>query len=342
MKKVFLILAGLHLTGAFFLTNINSTSKTTSNKFHQLYVLGDSLSDTGAIVGAGSEVANTLLGHGFEMDAPFYQNHSFSNGKVAAEVLADKLDLNLDAAWDFKFLFKEYRHTGNNYAIGAAQASELKTIDPKGVLLNNFTINKQVDALLKQQTIQADDLTLFQVGTNDFWFQVIGAPSPDAQKQILQTSVKNQAKALQRLVDHGNKHLLVLNTPDLGKIPEYRGTEQEAMMSDLTAYYNDLWMNMIENLQVKYPHYFKLFDLYNIFDDLLADFESKGGDVTKGATYYELSGDAFKKGHLTPKYNEGVSFETINDHFFFDFAHPTEPVHALIGELLYQMVQSAW
>lgn len=342
MRKVFLVFAGLQLTGALFLTNINATSEGTSNKFHQLYVLGDSLSDNGAIVGAGSEVANTLLGHGFEMDDPFYQNHSFSNGKVAAEVLADKLDLNLAAAWDFNFLFKQYSHTGNNYAIGGAQGSEMKTTDPKGMLLNNFTINKQVDALLKQHTIQADDLTLFQVGNNDFWFQVIGAPSPDAQKQILQASVKNQGKALQRLVDSGNKHLLVMNTPDLGKVPEYRGTKQEAMMSDLTAYYNDLWMNMVGNLQVKYPHYFKLFDLYNIFDDLLADFESKGGDITKGATYYELSANAFLKGHMTPQYNEGVSFETINDHFFFDFVHPTKPVHATVGEMLYQLAQSDW
>lgn len=342
MKKVFLILAGLQLTGSLAVANLNWSHQQDGQSFHQIYVLGDSLSDNGALVGARSEVTEPILGHGFEMDDPFYQNHSFSNGRVAAEVLANKLGLELDAAWDFDFLFQHHSQVGNNYAIGGAQATPMKWYNPKGWFFNKFTIEKQVDMLLKQHTLQDDDLAFFQVGNNDFWFQILEASSSTEQEAIIQNSVSNQGKALQRLIDNGSKHILVMNTPDLGKIPEYRGTDQEEFMSKLTGHYNDIWMKMIANLQQEYPHYLKLYDIFGQFENLLDDFAAQGGNITKGAVHYDLNLGAILSGHITPKYNEGVTFETINDHFFFDFVHPTEKVHGIVGETLYQLVQSDW
>lgn len=342
MKKVFLIIAGLQLTSAIVLSNINLANKQNESvKYHQIYVLGDSLSDNGALVGAWSALTSPILGYDLVMDDPFYQNHSFSNGRVAAEVLANKLNFNLDAAWNFDFLFKTYNHVGNNYAIGGAQSAPLKWTNPRGIFFNNFTINRQIDALLEQHTLQNDDLTFFQVGSNDFWFQILTAPANE-QEELMQISVASQGKALQRLVDNGNKHILTMNTPDVSKTPWFRGTDKEEGIAKITGRYNDLWMNMIANLQAKYPHYFKVFDIYNELPILLADFAAKGGNTEQGAVDISLDWGSLFSGHVTPVYNEGVTFETINDHFFFDFVHPTEVIHENIGEMLYQLATSKW
>ncbi len=103
-----------------------------NNKYHQLYVLGDSLSDNGSLVG----LANQMLGKvpGFlksyvgikeiAFKSPYY-NNSFSNGPVAVEVLANKLGLSLIPAWfnEFKMLFLgwTFEKSGNNYATSGAQ-----------------------------------------------------------------------------------------------------------------------------------------------------------------------------------------------------------------------------
>ncbi|MCL6428907.1 Phosphatidylcholine-sterol acyltransferase [Spiroplasma sp. JKS002669] len=349
MRKLLLIFAGLELASSIILLNlslINQTPNKTiidnSVNYHQLYVVGDSLSDNGAVVGAGSEILKTIIGHGFTMDDPFYQNHSFSNGKVAVEILADKLELNLDAGWNFDFYSKTYNHIGNNYALGGAHASELPTTDLQGMFFNNFTINKQVDALLQQHKIEDDDLTFFQIGSNDFMSEILETSSSTEQESIIQNLLSDQQSALKKLIINGNKHILVMNTPDLGKIPRYRGSTKAILASNLTAHYNQLWLNMIANLKVEYPHYIKVFDVYKQFNQLLIDFAQQGVNIEQGATDYNLDLNALLNGKITPKYNQGVNFETINNHFFFDFVHPTELVHAKVGEMLYDIVQETW
>ncbi|UJB28937.1 hypothetical protein [Spiroplasma platyhelix] len=59
MKKVFLVIAGLGLTSSAILTNVKLGDEKTVHSalsYNELYILGDSLSDTGSLVGAASEI----------------------------------------------------------------------------------------------------------------------------------------------------------------------------------------------------------------------------------------------------------------------------------------------
>lgn len=345
MKKIFLIIAGLGVTSSVVLTNVQLSNEQVSQHsrsvdFQQMYVVGDSLSDSGALVGLGSQLLKEILGQeeGLILGDPFYLHRSFSNGRVAAEVLAEQLDLSLTPAWKFNFLSNNFEHLGNNYAVVGAQASETESI--KGMLLNNFTISKQVDALLAQHSLTENDLTFFEIGSNDLMFQILNVDAMDKKESIIATSVTNQKNALEKLITHGAKQILVMNTPDLGRTPSYQNKKTEA--SQLSAEYNQVWNNMISNLQKHYPHTLKVFNLYEEFPELLAAFAATGGNIAQGAVNYSLDADTILAGKIMPKYNEGVTSETINNHFFFDFVHPTEPVHNTVGAMLYQIVNSQW
>lgn len=342
MKKIFLIIAGLGLTSSVVLTNVKLSNEQnlTNGKFQQMYVLGDSLSDSGALVGLGSQLLRAILGieEGLFLGDPFYLHRSFSNGKVAAEILAEQLNLNLSPAWKFNFLKQDFEQVGNNYAVGGAQATETESIE--GLLLNNFTISKQVDALLAQHTLAPNDLTFFEVGSNDLMFQILNIDAMDKKAEIIATSVANQQDALEKLLNHGAKQILVMNTPDLGSTPSYQNKKNEA--SQLTAEYNQVWSNMIGNLQKNYPHMLKVFNLYDQFPQLLAAFAAQGGDIDQGAVSYSLDAETILSGKIIPDYNEDVSLDTIDQHFFFDFVHPTKAVHANVGAILYQIVSSDW
>lgn len=338
MKKAFLIISSIGFISSIILTNIKFINQKVSiqQPYHQLYVVGDSLSDTGTLVKAASQ----FLDKPFSLDEPFYQNRSFSNGQVAVEILAEKLNLTLKSGWDFNFLWKEFKQIGNNYATGGAQASE--STSQQGLFLNNFTINKQVDTLVKQHQIQTDDLIFFEIGSNDLIFQVLDQLSDKNQKfnDIVTMVIKNQEEALKKLINHGSKHILVMNSPDLGKTPNYKNTNKEKIASTLTKNYNTLWFNMISNLQSQYPSYIKVFDIYHIFPKLLNDFVASGGEVDQGAVSYSLDAKTFLSGRITPRFIYPANEETIDNYFFFDFIHPTKSVHASVGHMLYQAVKN--
>lgn len=351
MKKFFIFISALGLTSSLVLTNVRFSEIkpfVANEKFKQIYILGDSLSDTGALLGAGNQILQSIDdSKELVFEPPFYNNRSFSNGKPAAEVLADKLNLPLTPGWKFNFdiIGQDFEQVGNSYAAGGAQATE--TNDIAGVLLNNFSISKQVDALLEQHTIEDDDLTFFEIGSNDLMFQYLNpltdsyaVNNPD---DVIKNTVANQNKALEKLIDHGNKHILVMNTPDLGLTPSFNDNDKKEIASKVTADYNKAWFNMITNLQAKYPNYIKVFDLYTVLPELLNEFAEKGGITDVGAVHYDLNIDSIlADGKITPIYNEGVTEATIDDHFFFDFIHPTKGIHARFGEMLYQTAISQW
>ncbi|WP_353306973.1 hypothetical protein [Spiroplasma ixodetis] len=90
------------------------------------YVLGDSLSDTGAVVSGFTVLFKHLkIPKIAKMLPPFYKN-SFSNGPAATQIIADYLHINLTSAWRFDlFLFAD-EQIGNNYAVSGTLDSRKK------------------------------------------------------------------------------------------------------------------------------------------------------------------------------------------------------------------------
>ncbi|MBP1525928.1 MAG: hypothetical protein H9Q65_05095 [Spiroplasma ixodetis] len=102
----------LMTTCSLLMTNIISTlsnaNHNTSNFQNNFYTLGDSLSDVGALVGAGSQFFQNIplpeelmKSHDVQLKLPYYQNRSWCNGPVVTELISKKLKQKVTVGWDF-------------------------------------------------------------------------------------------------------------------------------------------------------------------------------------------------------------------------------------------------
>lgn len=94
------------------------SSSQTDIKYRQLYIMGDSLSDTGAFIGSLNNILSVMQ-QDFHVlkwvketyfSPPFYKGVSFSDGPVAVEYVAAGLGLPITAGWSFNITpeFKQW------------------------------------------------------------------------------------------------------------------------------------------------------------------------------------------------------------------------------------------
>ncbi|MEI1376557.1 SGNH/GDSL hydrolase family protein [Nostoc sp. UHCC 0926] len=165
----------------------------------ELYVFGDSLSDTGMVFRATG---------GMYPPNPTYYQGRYSNGRVWIEYLAESLHLSSKQT--------------NNFAYGGATTGSVG--------------NSYVPSLLNQvqsftqthQKTNSDALYVLWAGANDYLQGVSSATVP----------VKNLTIAINSLTDVGAKKILVGNLPDLGQLPATRTSTNSVNLSALTQAHN--------------------------------------------------------------------------------------------------------
>jgi phospholipase/lecithinase/hemolysin len=202
---------------------------------------------------------------------------------------------------------------GINFAVGGASSGQGNAVVPSVPLPG---VLQQV-SLLTQPVIQAnqklDPNALYAVwgGANDYVF---------GQATNATQTVQNLSNAVSLLASSGAKNILVLNLPDLGKIPATLGTSQS---NNLTALTNDHNQKLADEL-TKFSNNPNVnlisVDVYSAFNQIQAN---PGQFGFKNVTNPCLVGN----------------FQTIisvcsqpNDYFFFDSVHPTTNVHKLIAD----------
>ncbi len=190
-----------------------------------LFVLGDSLSDTGNAAG----MADFLLGEdvrpptvGFcnpadvlttprPCDDLFYRQSRVSDGPVAVEVLAAGLDLG--ELVPSLHLVPNAPVSGTNYAIASAKA---RGADPED-------LERQVDALLAEHAALPEDaLYVVMIGGNDAIDALqarVEDADPEASAAIVSAAVSAIGDNVERLLDFGARRLVVANVPDLATLP---------------------------------------------------------------------------------------------------------------------------
>ncbi len=338
MKSLLELITTVLVSTPIITNTINN--KTTINT--NLYVLGDSLSDTGALAGAGTQFfqASSLLFPNIKevkLEAPYY-NNSFSNGHVAAQIVADKLGVKLTPGWKFNDLvLKTHQQVGNNYAVGGTQSS-LRT-DAQGIFINKFDINAQVNALLDQHPVQENDKIFLEIGGND----IIYAMTKDfdfEQNIIINNAIFNEKTALEKLITKGENHILVANLPDVSTIPMFnKDTTKSSRVKELVNMFNDKWTVMINNLNAKYNNSIKSYSLLNGMNQAISAFkQDPNRNITDNAVTTDFK-QLLKTGTLTPKYNPDVKPENIDNYFFFDSVHPTKWGHNFIGNQLIKLIE---
>ena len=167
-------------------------------------VFGDSLSDGGNVFAASG---GTLP----------YPSGRFTNGPVWAERLALDLGTTLQPSL----------LGGGDYAFGGAETG-LGTALLRGVLPVPGVRQQVQDYLTSTPSPEANKLHVVFGGANDFFNGQTNPAIPAA----------NITSAVSDLANAGAKRILVVDLPNLGLTPAFRGTAYETPMSQLSAGFN--------------------------------------------------------------------------------------------------------
>ncbi|MEA5603117.1 SGNH/GDSL hydrolase family protein [Nostoc sp. UHCC 0252] len=189
-------------TGIAFLIFIMVVAAKFMDKTHsiaEIYVFGDSLSDTGMVFRATG---------GMYPPNPTYFQGRYSNGRVWIEYLAESLHLSSKQTNNFAYGGSTTGSVGNSYVPS---------------LLNQVQSFTQT-----HQPTNPDALYVLWAGANDYLQGVSSATVP----------IKNLTTAINSLTDAGAKKILVGNLPDLGQLPATKNSSNSVNLSALTQAHN--------------------------------------------------------------------------------------------------------
>ncbi len=248
----------------------------------RITIFGDSLVDNG----------NTFKATGGKLPpSPPYFGGRFTNGQVWVESFATDLKLPLTAI--------------NNFSMGGATSGSLNTIDP-----NLSGLKTQIDRfLLASPKIAPQQLFVIWAGGNDYLGGGITNPA---------IVVGNLSTATQRLIDAGAKRIIVLNLPDLGKVPigTIDPTKSKAL-TQLSAAHNLRLQTSLQTLAQKNPRSSIVpIDMATLFQTTIRNPQRFGfTNVTQPC--------------FNPK--TGTVCATPDKYLFWDPLHPTAAGHRVIS-----------
>ncbi|WP_445632832.1 GDSL family lipase [Nostoc sp. DSM 114161] len=292
------------LTTGFFLLSLMFPLKVSAQNYDDIYVFGDSLSDTGNVFNATNRVIPP---------SPTYFNGHFSNGPVWVEYLASKLGLTFNPK--------------NNFAFGGATTGSdnlgLSFLPGLKQQINEFTtLNKSADR---------DALYIIWAGANDYLKYFFDeTPNPTE-------SVANLSSAITSLTAVGAENILVVNLPDLGKFPVTGGNIQTAsILSSFTNAHNSnlaATINLL-NQQLSPEANIIPFDINSLFNRIIADPDEFGFTNVTDSCVGELSVVPIEV-PVKPVVCEPDKF------LFWDEIHSTTATNQLIGEFAFFALKSA-
>ena len=154
---------------------------------------------------------------------------------------------------------------------------------------------------------------------------------------IVDAAVAGIRQLLSSLLQLGAQKLLVVNAPDIGRIPEtlQKAQQDPAIIQRstlLSQRFNALLAAEIETLRQLHGKALLEFDLFSYFNALLESAEAYGFVNTEEGCFdpesYAFHPDCFSV--------DGIRFDRF---VFFDSIHPTAKTHELIGKALHEALQ---
>jgi len=277
--------------------------------FSKLVIFGDSLSDTGNVAGAITP----------NLPPPYFQNR-ISNGPVAVDVLANQLGLDAAAA----------ATGGGNFAIVGGN-----------ILGDNLAdLSRQIDRFIARDGATVDPATLFVVfmGGNDFR-DLRAQTNPDLAAAQIDAILAALQASISRLISAGAQNLLIVNAPDIGRIPQtlMLQTTDPNVASRASSYvvqYNALLAQRLQQIEESSSVTVFQFDLFSQLNRILDNPGEFGFNVISVGCLDP--GDDFNPLNFSfdPRCDSGL-FPLIQPDFsgfaFFDSVHPTTATHALVG-----------
>ncbi len=279
--------------------------------FTDMYVFGDSLSDTGNVAsafGVFSWLLRNNVGYG--------DNNRFSNGPVWHEYLSQSLGMAPET---------HSRAGGNNYAHGGAQVHSGGWF--QDVVVDTYS--EQVTGYLNNNSIDTGALYISWIGGNDIR-SLVGESNTQG---AIDTALDGVANMLDQLLGNGVDHLLVPNLPDIGSIPEFASDAADsAQASSLTDAWNTGLAQRLDGLTATYASAtIYEFDIFSLYQDMMASPASYGfTNVTDQCRSLAWG--------WTGRYE--VECADADTTLFWDEIHPTTAAHELLASYAYNLIDS--
>ena len=289
------------------------TNAATLNK---LVVFGDSLSDNGNLY--------EYMKRELPLSPPYYKGR-FTNGPVWVELLINQYYPNSGKAHLL------------DYAFGGAGVSETDEDDVDDVL---FTLSREIDGYLLSHQDKADDTSLYVVwmGANNY----LAIPEDaDEAVAVVMSGIKRQ---LQRLVQKGAKHIMVVNVPDLGRTPAAKDFDAVDLLTTLSIKHNVALNNIVSEMkQIEPSVQWLYFDVNDVMNELLTYPERHGLTNTVDTCYEEMINKPSEKSILkmVSSVQLRTSVDACSGYLFFDPVHPSEPAHVYMAEKTREMLDEA-
>lgn len=247
--------------------------------FDNIFVFGDSLSDVG-------NAYKSTKGD-FPPSLLYFQGR-YSNGPVWVEYLA--FELKLLSTTDTNFAFGGAT-TGNSTAIPPGLITQVK----------RFTTT--------HTSADPNALYIIWAGTNDYLRGTTDTTTP----------VNNLVVAVKSLATAGAKNIVVVNLPDLGKLPDTRTSQHAALLSNATRKHNSRLASSLVALdhEIGSDVSITYLDVNSLFNQVIKIPEKFGfTDVTN------------------PCLSRGTMCNNPDKYLFWDSIHPTTAAHKLFATLI--------
>lgn len=285
---------------AFFFSTLISAAS-----LNKIVVFGDSLSDNGNLY--------EYMKHQLPVSPPYFSGR-FSNGPVWVEVLTK-----------FYYPTSSSEHLFD-YAFGGAGVKEGDG-DDDGL----FTLSREMDSYFLSHNDKADEQSMYVVwiGSNNY------LAVPDDPDQALIDVEAGIQRALQRLVDKGAKHIMVVNVPALGRIPAARDFDAVDVLTYLSKHHNETLEKNVLNFQRRYSDIQWIYlDINILFDEMMTYPEHFGFSNVTNTCYEESISSSSPKSVLkmVASAKRKAKKSACDGFLFFDPVHPSAEAHAIMAE----------
>lgn len=279
-------------------TNGNTVDK----PIDRIVSFGDSLSDNGNLFNATDWIMPNRNS--------WFAGH-FSNGQIWSEQLADLLGVPL-----------------YNWAVGGVGVDnevKIQNISLPGMISQIHSWHKYME---KAQGYDISK-TLFTV--------LIGANDIFATDLTTEQIVAKQSDGLRTLIKYGAKRILVVNLPDLSRIPFIQFAPQEVVvrMNRMPFKYRNAIHTALVDIRKQYPDVqIQEYDLYEKFNYILSNPALFNFKNIKDSCLVNDGGNFWSK---MPVFQ---SCKNPNDFIFWDAVHPTSALHGIIAKDIFNDMQN--
>lgn len=260
--------------------------KVAAKTYSELYIFGDSLSDTGNLY--------KITKDQFPPSPPYF-NGRFSNGPVWVETLGSQLKIPATAT--------------KNYAIGGATSTKTNSLNQLlGVQLPSFP--SQIDTFSSTvKNPNRNALYVVWVGANDY----LVLPQK-LRTQNTQAVVNRISNGVRKLIAQGAREIVVVNLPNLGRIPQERSLGTTATLAATTNNHNRNLRKSLHLVQQNRQVRITLLDVDTIFNKITA----------KPARYGFTN--------VSERCSGNSKCTNPNQFLFWDDIHPSARAHKLIAD----------